>query len=235
MEPGPRRGETGAPASLVARISPRATPLAPTEAWAWSDDALASRLHPLYRDAVIGAPAGPLVSRGLPFHLLPTGPGARWLAVDRPLEVDLTGLEASHVVLLAFCDAWRDETGDRPVGVPLGWVVPVGEALARVEIRPLAGPVVTTTLRRRFEVNEGIIGWGSMAFLALPHLVEEPIPWQGPHPSLPVGRRAPAGHTGSARCAAVELGDGADRRSGPYPERGERPDAVAPRDRCVGW
>ena len=32
-----------------------------------------------------------------------------------------------------------------------------------------------------FEVGEGIVGWGSMAFLALPHLVEEPVDWRGPH------------------------------------------------------
>ena len=44
--------------------------------------------------------------------------------------------------------------------------------------------------------RSGIIGWGAMAFLAVPHRAESPVDWRGPHPMLDDGRIAPAGHTG---------------------------------------
>jgi hypothetical protein len=75
-------------------------------------------------------------------------------------------------------------------------VLPVGEPLAEARIRCADGTTVATSLRRRFEVNEGIIGWGSMAFLAVPHLAEEPVDWRGPHERLGTGRIAPPGHAG---------------------------------------
>ena len=103
---------------------------------------------------------------------------------------------ATSLVLLAFCDAWRDEHGERPAGTPIGWVLPVGEPLARVTVTLRDAPPRTVVLRRRFEVNEGIIGWGSMAFLALPHRTERAIDPLGPHPRQEPGRYAPVGHAG---------------------------------------
>jgi hypothetical protein len=102
----------------------------------------------------------------------------------------------SHIVLLAFCDAWRDEAGRRPIGAPLGWVLPVGEPLARLRVGCSGGVTIESVLRRRFEVNEGIIGWGAMAFLAVPHTVEGPLDWRGPHDRQGLGRRAEPGHAG---------------------------------------
>jgi hypothetical protein len=160
------------------------------------DDAdLASRLHPLYAPAIARFEPGPLVSRGLPFTP-PEDFGRRWIAVDRPIRADLSGVEASYLVLLAFCDAWRDERDERPTGTPVGWVLPVGEPLARLVVRRADGTTVERTVRRRFEVGEGIVGWGSMAFLAMPHVVEQPVDWRGPHPHQGVGRLAPTGHAG---------------------------------------
>ena len=115
-------------------------------------------------------------------------------------------------MLLHFCDAWRDDDGRRPVGVPVGWVVPVGEPLVSVRVHRADGTAVETTLRRRFEVNEGIIGWGSMAFLALPHLVETPVDWRGPHERQGPGRLAPAGHAGPLAILPGAWGGGPDGR-----------------------
>ena len=180
--------------------TPRVTPLARTVDVAGlpaADDATAAtHLHPLYAQALARFPRGPLVSRGLPFEPPDDPSGRRWILVDGPIHLDLSGIEATHVVLLAFCDAWRDADGNRPAGTPVGWVLPVGEPLADARIRRADGSTVATTLRRRFEVNEGIIGWGSMAFLAVPHLAEEPIDWRGPHERLGPGRMAPPGHAG---------------------------------------
>ena len=51
-------------------------------------------------------------------------------------------------------------------------------------------------VRRRFEVNEGILGWGQGAFAALSHRADEPLDWRGPHPAQGPGRYAGAGHAG---------------------------------------
>jgi hypothetical protein len=161
------------------------------------DDAMtAAQLHPLYEAALRRFPRGPLVSRGLPFRPPGDGGPRRWLPIGSTMRIDLGGVRATWLVLLAFCDAWRGADGRRPVGVPVGWVVPVGEPLVRVRVQRADGVPLDTTLRRRFEVNEGIIGWGSMAFLALPHLAESPVDWRGPHERQALGRLAPPGHAG---------------------------------------
>jgi hypothetical protein len=173
-----------------------AVPVEPGPAWSLADAELTTRFHPLYASVIPRVQGGRMVSRGLPFVLPPDGTGPRWLAVDGRVEVDLGGIAATHLVLLAFCDAWRDEGGKRPAGVPVGWVMPVGEPLARARVMLEDGDPVETVLRRRFEVNEGLVGWGSMAFLALPHRVEGPVDWRGPHARTGTGRYAPPGHSG---------------------------------------
>jgi hypothetical protein len=177
-------------------VTDLATPLALPGATRVDDAALAAWLHPPYRDALQRLPRGPLVSRGIPFR--PPGDGAaeRWVPVRGAVSLDLAGTSASWLVLLHFCDAWRDESGGRPPGIPVGWVWPVGEPLASLAVRRTDGSVVRSVLRRRFEVNEGIVGWGSMAFLALPHLAEVPLDWRGPHPRQGPGSYAAAGHAG---------------------------------------
>lgn len=199
-------------------VTPLAMPLTLTGVRALGDEAAAERLHPLYRSGLARVPRGRLVSRGLPFD--PPGrrggaPGAahegtagagpeeardgdpeRWVLLDEPAHIELGGTEATWLVLLHFCDAWTDEHGERPPGTPVGWVIPVGEPLVAAQVRRRDGSVIETTFRRRFEVNEGLIGWGAMAFLALPHLVEQPVDWRGPHARLGTGRVATAGHAG---------------------------------------
>ena len=88
-----------------------------------SDDDLAARLHPAYRESVGRIPVGRQVFRGLPFWL--AGPAARrrWIVVDRTVDVDLRSHgPASHVVIAHFCDAWRGPDGRRPLDLPVGWV-----------------------------------------------------------------------------------------------------------------
>jgi hypothetical protein len=74
----------------------------------------------------------------------------------------------------------------------VGWVTPVGEPLARYVVETAAGRLVDREIRRRFEVNDGIVGWGQAAFAAVPHLVDTPLDWRGPHPvPAPAGYAAP--------------------------------------------
>ena len=78
----------------------------------------------------------------------------------------------------------------RPEGLALGHVVPVGEPLARYRVLDGRGRTRTRTVRRRFEINDGILGWGSGAFAAIPHLANEVVDWRGPHPAQGPGRYA---------------------------------------------
>ncbi len=163
--------------------------------WARDED-VSNVFDPLYRAALERAPSGRMVARGLPFQLASESSDRRWLLVDRPRRVDLGGVTATHLVVMGFCDAWHDGSGDRPAGVPVGWVVPVGQPLATLRVDRMDGEDRAIVLRRRFEVNDGIVGWGGLAFLAVPHHAEKAVDWRGPHERLPQGRFAAPGHTG---------------------------------------
>ena len=159
-----------------------------------SDDTLAASLHPAYRDAVHRLPGGPTVLRGIPFAFSADA-SSRWLLLDHEAEVDLRDAcqaGATHLVIAHFADAWRDAVVGRAADLPIGWVTPVGPPLARYTVETASGPVVDRIVRRRFEVNEGIVGWGQGAFAAIPHPVDAPLDWRGPHPiPAPAGYAAP--------------------------------------------
>jgi len=158
---------------------------------------LGSRLHPGYPDAIARLPAGRQVYRGLPFQFARATSGRRWILLDREVIVDLRAMgPASHVVVAHFCDAWRDPVAGRPADLPIGWVTPVGQPLARYTVELASGRTIESVMRRRFEVNEGIVGWGQGAFAALAHLVDTPLDWRGPYPAMPAGGYAEPGHAG---------------------------------------
>jgi hypothetical protein len=151
---------------------------------------LVGRLHPAYAEAVRRLPAGDRTLRGLPFRFARRGASRAWLLLDRAIDIDLASVgSASHLVIAHFCDAWRDPVEGRPADLPIGWVTPVGQSLARYTVELDAGQPAERVVRRRFEINDGIVGWGQAAFAAVPHLVDTPLDWRGPHP-VP----APAGY-----------------------------------------
>jgi hypothetical protein len=182
------------------RQTPSATPLAqPVDlggSWNATDADVAVRLHPQYGPALGRLPDGPAVFRGLPFALGQRSAGKRWLLADRPVEVALPGGAASHLVLAHFADSWRNAAGERDPGVPVGWVLPTGEQLAAYELRFTDGTSRRITVRRRFEIADGIIGWGFLPFEAVGYRMDEPVDWRGPHPRLTPGLYAPAGQAG---------------------------------------
>ncbi|MEA2577773.1 MAG: hypothetical protein QOD78_1361 [Chloroflexota bacterium] len=162
-----------------------------------SDGDLGSRLHPAYRSPIGRLPAGRQAFRGLPFGLARATTARRWLLLDGEVVVDLRAAgPTSHVVVAHFCDAWRDPVVGRPADLPIGWVTPVGQPLARYTLELASGRSVEAIVRRRFEINEGIVGWGQGAFAAVPHVIDQPLDWFGPYPAMPPGGYAEPGHAG---------------------------------------
>lgn len=159
---------------------------------------VAARFDPGYAPGLGRLPAGRQVFHGLPFDLGPPAAAARWMLLDGPATIDLgPPRRASHIVVAHLCDAWRDDAGRRPAGLALGHVVPVGEPLARYTVVDRTGATSSLVVRRRFEINDGILGWGSGAFAAVPHVEGEVVDWRGPHVAQVPGRYAAAGQSGS--------------------------------------
>lgn len=191
--------------------TPSVTPLARAvdlgAVWNADDEAVASRLHPAYRDALGRLPDGPAIFRGLPFALGSRAEGRRWLLLDGERSIDLRASgPATHVVVAHFSDSWRDAAGERPAGRPVGWVLPTGEPLARYVLRTASGAVHEIPVRRRVEVADGIIGWGFLPFAAIGHRSDAALDWRGPHATLAPGRYARAGHAGPLTILAGSWG-----------------------------
>jgi hypothetical protein len=179
------------------RASQLATPVRLRRLRKATDPDLIARFHPAYAEAIGRLPGGRQTLRGIPFRLPREGRKRRWLLLDRSVDIDLTEAgPASHVVIAHFCDAWRDPSAGRPDDLPVGWVMPPGQPLARYAIETARGRTVERVIRRRFEINEGIVGWGQGAFTAVPHMVDQPLDWRGPHPVPPPGGYAAPGHAG---------------------------------------
>lgn len=179
------------------RPTPLATPIDLASYRNAADADVAARFHQAYREPIARCPVGDQVLRGLPFRLAAADAGRRWVLLDRETEFDLRSAgPATHVVVAHFCDTWRDRVAGRPDDLPVGWVTPPGQPLARYALETAAGTVREHPIRRRFEVNEGIVGWGQGAFAAVPHPVDTPLDWRGPYPALPAGGYAPPGHAG---------------------------------------
>ena len=178
--------------------TPLASPVDLSAAWNATDDDVAARFHPLYRQALERLPDGAAVFRGLPFGLGTRAAGRRWILVRDGVTIDLRGHgRASHLVVAHFADSWRDAAGERLPGTPVGWVLPTGEPLARYEIAFAGGETRVVDVRRRFEIADGIIGWGFLPFAAIGHRADETLDWRGPYPRQEPGRYAPAGHGGA--------------------------------------
>jgi hypothetical protein len=178
--------------------TPLARPVDLSAAWNASDAEVGARFHPLYAQALARLPEGPSVFRGLPFDLGLRAAGRRWILAADGLTIDLRDHgPASHIVIAHFADSWRDATGERSPGNPVGWVLPTGEPLARYELTFAGGGTHALDVRRRFEIADGIIGWGFVPFAAIGHRSDEALDWRGPYGRQAPGRYAPAGHGGA--------------------------------------
>ena len=178
------------------RATARATPVGLGRHRTLSDEDLAARLDPAFAAGVRRLAAGPQVFRGLPFTLAPRRAARRWLLLDRTVTLDLRAAgDVSHVVIAHFSDAWRDARAGRPKDLPIGWVTPVGQELARYTVEAATG-TSDQVIRRRFEINDGVVGWGQGAFAATPHVMDRPLDWRGPYPAQTPARYAEPGDAG---------------------------------------
>jgi hypothetical protein len=187
----------------IQQATPLARPVDLRRSWNATDAQVAARLHALYGPALSRLPSGPSVFRGLPFALAPASADPRWILLDENVTVDLGGetpgpgeAPVSHIVVAHFCDSARGEDGERPPGMPVGWVLPAGQPLARYEVIGADDGRRSIGVRRRFQLADGIIGWGFLPFEALGHRADEPVDWRGPHPRQSAGRYASPGHAG---------------------------------------
>ena len=97
---------------------------------------------------------------------------------------------------------------------------------------PLGATQRSGSIRRRFEVNDGILGWGSGAFAAIAHLDNDVLDWRGPHPSQEPGRYAPTGQSGSLTIMPGTYGTSQTGDDRLRAQRHRRRAPLAPRDRA---
>ena len=192
------------------------------------------RFEPRYASALERLPSG---RAGLPRPAVRprARPPARrrWILLGAPIDVDLAGHgPASHVVVAHLCDAWRDDAGRRPAGLAVGHVVPVGEPLARYTVVDRSRPDDDAgSSGAGSRSTTGILGWGSGAFAAVPHLENEVLDWRGPHAAQGPGRYAPPGQSGSLTIMPGTYGGNQVGMSDFVPSPDRRRAPVAPRDR----
>jgi len=139
--------------------------------------------HPEIVGAFAALPGGECALWGVPFQLGPVEGRKSWLVLDlEPVSVPIEAC-ASHLVFAHFCNASHDPTGKgQAADIPVGTVLRPGEELARYVLVYADGSEHVQPIRRRFEVNEAIVVWGQLAFAALPHQEDIPLPIHGPYP-----------------------------------------------------
>ena len=173
-------------------------------------------------------------STDCPFDLGPASP-ARALGPARPADHDRSRRRAARPAT-SWSPICATPGGTTPAGGRPAWPWATSCRSARSwrGTRSSTGRAASTTrvVRRRFEVNDGILGWGSGAFAAVAHRDNEVLDWRGPHPVQEPGRYAPTGQSGHTDDHARDLRHEPDRDDRLRAQRHRRRAPVAPRDRA---
>ena len=129
---------------------------------------------------------------GVPFELAPDSDPDRflWLSPALPAQTVAIGGEPADYVLVAHFCLPSPTAADRhaQVRTPSGKVSDAGEHLATYSLEYADGTTAVVPMRRRFEVNDGYLEYGHLAFAARPHRPPVLLDWRGPHGDQQWGR-----------------------------------------------
>jgi hypothetical protein len=128
-----------------------------------------------------GLPAGTQVFWGVPFSLAPATVIARfvWFGPGgRPdLAIQLSG-RATYILVAHFSIPTGFGVSSDEVEGRTGGVMNPGEVLANYTLVYADGTENRSVIRRRFEINDVVVSWGELAFVARHHQEPRPVDWR---------------------------------------------------------
>lgn len=138
-------------------------------------------LHPSIDGAIRALPGGAQSLLGIPFEFAPEGAtiGQRWLSMPAlpRAEIAIDDALADWVVFAHFSTG-PDATNGQAPGPG---VLDPGARLATYSLVYADAIVRSVPIRRRFEINDIVVGWGQAAFASLPHRDVRSSDWRGSH------------------------------------------------------
>lgn len=137
--------------------------------------------HHSVAGAMRSLPGGNQRLHGIPFVFATRGgvPRQRWLARPSLPRADIAiGGGLADWVVFAHCSTGPGATAGQPPG-PI--VLDPGAHLAEYTLVFADGVERSVPIRRRFEINDVVVGWGQLAFASVPHRDAESREWRGPH------------------------------------------------------
>ncbi len=138
-------------------------------------------LHPGIDGAAKALPAGDQTLWGIPFEFASEAatPRQRWLSLPTlpRADVAIDHALADWVVFAHFSTEPHATNGEAPGP----GILNPGARLATYSLVYADTVERSVPIRRRFEINDVVIGWGQSAFASLPHRDFRPGEWRGPH------------------------------------------------------
>ncbi|MDQ6878374.1 MAG: hypothetical protein M3082_11940, partial [Candidatus Dormibacteraeota bacterium] len=142
--------------------------------------------HLVIGNAIASLPRGREVAWGVPFDFIGTADGGPFVSIGegaaRSLVIPFASQPVSHA-LFAHFTVPRPDSADwgAPDGRPNGMPTGTGDVVAEYELSYGQHDTHRRQIRRRFEINDVLVGWGQLAFAARPHRAIRPLAWRGPH------------------------------------------------------
>lgn len=144
--------------------------------------------HPGIDEAIRALPGGDQTLWGIPFEFASVGasPGQRWLSLPTlpRANVAIDGALADWVVFAHFSTG-PDATNGHAPGPG---ILDPGARLAAYSLVYADAVERSVPIRRRFEINDVVVGWGQSAFASLPHRDVRSSDLRGPHAGGEWGR-----------------------------------------------
>lgn len=144
--------------------------------------------HPGIDGAILALPSGAQTLWGIPFEFASEAAISRQRWLSRPTlpraDIVIDDALADWVVFAHFSTGPHAATGLAPGPI----IRDPGARLAAYSLVFADGVVRSMRVRRRFEINDVVVGWGQAAFASLPHRDVRSSEWRGPHAEGQWGR-----------------------------------------------